>query len=40
MIALDPNVVVRYLVRDEERQAEEARAVFATLAADHPAFGC
>lgn len=40
MIALDTNVLVRYLVRDEERQAEEARALFATLAADHPGFVC
>ena len=40
MIALDTNVLVRFLVRDEARQAEEARALFASLAADNPGFVC
>ena len=40
MIALDTNVLVRYLVRDDERQAEEARELFASLGADNPGFVC
>lgn len=40
MIALDTNVLVRYLVNDEPEQAEAARALLETLSADRPAFVC
>lgn len=38
MIALDTNVVVRFLVQDDPKQAAEASAIFASLTADAPAF--
>ena len=40
MIALDTNVLVRYLVRDDERQAEAARALLESLTIEHPGFVC
>jgi len=38
MIALDTNVVVRFLVQDDPQQAAEASAIFASLTPDAPAF--
>ena len=40
MIAVDTNVLVRYLVRDDEAQAEAARALLDGLTAQRPAFIC
>ena len=40
VIALDTNVLVRYLVRDDERQAEAARALLESLTIEHPGFVC
>lgn len=40
MIALDTNVLVRYLVRDNEVQAEAAKALLSSLAPDNRAFIC
>ena len=40
MIALDTNVVVRFLVQDDAQQAAQANAVFAALTPDAPAFLC
>ena len=40
MIALDTNVLVRYLVRDDEAQAATARTVVSSLSADKPGFVC
>ena len=40
MIALDTNVLVRYLVDDDARQAEAARALLAELASEQPGFVC
>ena len=41
MIGLDTNVLVRFLVRDDEQQAEEARALLESLTADdRPGFVC
>ena len=40
MIGLDTNVLVRYLVRDDEQQAEAARALLETLTADRQGFVC
>ena len=40
MIALDTNVLVRYLVRDDERQAESARALLESLTTDRPGYAC
>ena len=40
MIAIDTNVVVRYLVRDDVPQAEAARALFASLSPDSPGYIC
>ena len=40
MIALDTNVLVRYLVRDDVEQAEAARALLESLAADAPGYIC
>ena len=40
MIGLDTNVLVRYLVRDDEQQAEAARALLESLTADRPGFVC
>lgn len=38
MIALDTNVLVRYLVNDDSRQAEAARALLLTLTREEPGF--
>lgn len=40
MIALDTNVLVRYLVRDDEAQAATARSLMSSLTADRPGFVC
>ncbi|MXY38409.1 MAG: type II toxin-antitoxin system VapC family toxin [Rhodospirillaceae bacterium] len=40
MIALDTNVLVRYLVNDEPDQAEAARTLIESLSADRPAYVC
>ena len=40
MIALDTNVLVRYLVRDEAEQAEAARSLLESLTAERPGFVC
>ena len=40
MIALDTNVLVRYLVGDGPRQAEAARVLLAGLTAERPGFVC
>ena len=40
MIALDTNVLVRYLVRDDARQAEAARALLESLTAERPGYVC
>ena len=40
MIALDTNVLVRYLVADDTRQAETARALLGTLTSKQPGFVC
>ena len=38
MIALDPNGLVRYLVRDDAGQAEVARSLLGTLSPDQPGY--
>ena len=40
MIALDTNVLVRYLVRDHPAQAEAARGLIASLTRASPGFIC
>ena len=40
MIALDTNILVRYLVRDDEKQAEAARTLLESLTIDQPGFVC
>ena len=40
MIALDTNVLIRYLVRDDTEQADIARALMESLAEDHPGYIC
>ncbi len=40
MIALDTNVLVRYLVRDHAEQAEAAHSVLDALTAETPGFVC
>ena len=40
MIALDTNVLVRYLVADDAAQTEAARALLAELSAERPGFVC
>ena len=40
MIALDTNVLVRYLVRDHEQQAESARALLESLTSERPGYAC
>ena len=37
---LDTNVLVRYLVRDDVQQAEVARRILESLAAERPGFVC
>ena len=40
MIGLDTNVLVRFLVQDDARQAAQANAVFAGLTESQPAWLC
>ena len=40
MIALDTNVLVRFLVRDNEAQAAAAGTLLSSLTADQPGFVC
>ncbi len=40
MIALDTNVVVRYLVRDDLQQAEVARVLLESLTPERPGYVC
>ena len=40
MIGVDTNVLVRYLVRDDRRQAEAARALLQSVTVEKPAFAC
>ncbi len=40
MIALDTNVLVRYLVRDDVQQAEAARTLLESLTIDCPGYVC
>ena len=40
MIALDTNVLVRYLVRDDEEQAESARTLLESLTTERPGYAC
>ena len=40
MIALDTNVLVRYLVRDDERHAESARALLESLTTERSGYVC
>ena len=40
MIALDTNVLVRYLVADDKDQAEAARALLNALTPEQPGFVC
>lgn len=40
MNALDTNVLIRFLVRDNPEQAETARALLAGLTTDNPGFIC
>ena len=40
MIALDTNILVRYLVRDHPAQADAARQLVASLTPDSPGFIC
>ena len=40
MIAVDTNVLVRYLVRDDREQAEAARALLQSVTAEKPAYAC
>jgi len=40
MIALDTNVLVRYLVRDDVQQADAARALLESLTTERPGYIC
>jgi len=40
MISLDTNVLVRYLVRDDLRQAEDARTLLESLTSERPGYVC
>ena len=40
MSALDTNVLIRYLVRDDAEQAEAARALLEALTVDRPGYVC
>ena len=40
MIAIDTNVLIRYLVRDDAEQAEAARALLVELSSERPGFIC
>lgn len=38
MIALDTNVIIRYVVQDDQKQAQQATTVIENLSQDNPAF--
>jgi predicted nucleic-acid-binding protein len=38
MIALDTNVLVRYIVQDDKKQAKQASKIIEALSSDNPAF--
>ena len=40
MIALDTNVLVRFLMRDDEKQASAANELLSSLTVDRPGFVC
>lgn len=40
MIAVDTNVLVRFLVNDDREQAEAARALLQSVTGEKPAFAC
>ena len=40
MVAIDTNVLVRYLVRDDQKQAEAARTLFESLSIEQPGYVC
>ena len=40
MLALDTNVLLRYLVQDDETQVEGATSLLESLTVDHPGFIC
>ena len=40
MIAIDTNVLIRYLVRDDAEQAEAARALLVEVSSERPGFIC
>ncbi len=40
MSAVDTNVILRYLVRDDPQQAEAARALLESFTSEQPAFIC
>ena len=40
MTAVDTNVLLRYLVRDDPQQAEAARALLESFTPEQPAFIC
>ena len=40
MIALDTNIIIRYLVRDDVKQSEAARALLELLTAERPGYVC
>lgn len=40
MIALDTNVLVRYLVRDDTKQADTARVLMESLTENRPDYIC
>ena len=40
MISLDTNVLVRYLVRDDLQQAEDARTLLESLTSERPGYVC
>ncbi len=40
MIALDTNVLVRFLVRDDEKQASAANTLLSSLTVEEPGFIC
>ena len=40
MIALDTNIIIRYLVRDDVKQSEAARALLESLTAERPGYVC
>lgn len=40
MVAIDTNVLVRYLVRDDQKQAEAARTLLESLSIEQPGYVC